>query len=65
MNAKVTDIKWDTDGDKRVASELPKSLIIKVEDDLPESEIEDFLSDEISDQVGFCHFGFKWSKITD
>ena len=54
----VRDIKYDTDG-RRV--KLPKILTI----DIPEGidaddaeEVEQFLSDEISNITGYCHFGF-------
>ena len=52
---KVSNIKYDTDG-KRI--KLPKTLEINVPDDIEKDEIEDFLSDEISNITGFCHFGF-------
>ena len=49
----VTGIKYDTDGEK---VDLPDSLEIEVPDN--EEDIEQFLSDEISNRTGFCHFGF-------
>lgn len=48
----VTDIKWDTDGDEELESMLPKVM------NVPEGLNEDAISDYISDQTGFCHFGF-------
>ena len=51
----VTDINYDTDG-KRI--KLPKTLNIEVPDDLEKDEIEDFISDEISNITEYCHFGF-------
>jgi len=55
----VTDIKYDTDGEK---IDLPKILEIDISDDIEEDEIEEYISDEISNQTGFCHFGFSYEK---
>jgi hypothetical protein len=49
----LTDIEYDTDG---VKVDLPKTLEIVVPDDI--EDIEDYLSDEISNRTGFCHLGF-------
>jgi len=52
----VYDIKYDTDGED---VDLPEKLEINVPDHITESEdIEQILSDEISNITGFCHFGF-------
>lgn len=52
----VTNIKYDTDGQK---VKLPKTLKIDVPNDITDpNEISDFVSDEISNVTGFCHFGF-------
>lgn len=55
---KVVNIKWDTDGDARLAKELPSKIEIPDcifdEDD----DIGEVISDYISDLTGFCHFGF-------
>jgi hypothetical protein len=48
---KCTDIQWDTDEDQEIFDSLPQELTFQVED-------EDELSDLISDEAGFCHFGF-------
>ena len=58
---KVIDIEYDTDGQE---VDLPKELEIEIEENLEtEEEIVDYLSDEISNITGFCHFGFSFSKI--
>lgn len=50
---KATNIKWDTDGDMELLHKLP------IEIELPENMIdEDEISDYISDQESFCHYGF-------
>ena len=54
----VTDIQYDTDGEKP-KPKLPKELEIIVPDDCEGyDEIEQFISDEISNKTGYCHFGF-------
>ena len=53
---KVENIKYDTDGED---IELPKELEITIDDSITDQEdIEQILSDEISNITGFCHFGF-------
>lgn len=56
-NYLVTDIEYDTDGEE---VDLPTTLEIPVPND--EENIEDFISDKISDLTGFCHFGFNFVK---
>lgn len=52
----ITDIKYDTDGEK---VDLPNELKVSVPDELESyEEIEEFISDEISNITGFCHYGF-------
>ncbi len=53
---KVENIKYDTDGED---IELPEVLEITIDDSITDQEdIEQILSDEISNITGFCHFGF-------
>lgn len=59
MIYKVTNIEYDTDGED---VSLPKELDIEVPADLEDGyEIEEYISDEISNQTGFCHKGFTTS----
>ena len=52
-NMKATNIEWDTDGDMELLEELPKEM------ELPDGMTnEDEISDWLSDQTGFCHYGF-------
>jgi hypothetical protein len=54
---KVSKIKYDTDG---VKVKLPKTLLIDVPADITdEDEIEEYISDEISNQTGYCHKEFE------
>mgnify|MGYP003420232619 CR=1 FL=1 len=54
----VTDIKYDTDG--RKVKGLPKELKIVVPDWSCGcyEDIEQYISDEISNKTGYCHFGY-------
>ena len=52
----VSKIKYDTD-DAKV--KLPKTLKITIPNDIIDiDEIDQYLSDEISNRTGFCHRGF-------
>jgi len=51
----VYNIEYDTDGEK---VELPDRLEIELPDDTDPEDVEELLSDEISNITGFCHFGF-------
>lgn len=60
----VTNILCDTDGDKETLTNLPAELSID-SDALgisDEDEIEETISDYLSDIYGFCHFGFNFEK---
>lgn len=46
-------IKWDTNGDKELLQDLPAAMTI------PDNMTDDVICDWISDQTGFCHFGFE------
>lgn len=57
MEVKVKNIQYDTDG---IEVELPSELLIKVPSEYTDVEdIDDFISDEISNITGYCHFGFE------
>lgn len=50
---KATNIKWDTDGDKKILKTLPKEM------EIPSRMYDlDDVSDYLSDETGFCHDGF-------
>lgn len=65
---KITNIKWDTDGDKEVFATLPQEIDVpeyflekknfEIDGEYDEDEMLDQLSDWISDEYGFCHGGF-------
>lgn len=69
---KATNIKWKTDGDKKVLQDLPTEMIIP--DELEEYYYRDRkyeedrkyvtkeISDWMSEETGFCHDGFEIAK---
>lgn len=64
---KATNIKWDTDGDKMLLRTLPDIVILPeqfshdnyMEDgEYDEDALFEDVADWLSDEYGFCHFGF-------
>ena len=55
MIVEVRNIQWDTDGEDL---NLPRTMQVKL-DPGDQENWEDLVSDAISDQTGFCHFGFE------
>ena len=60
MKAVVTNIQYDTDGE---VVTLPTQLEIHIPRDIEEDDIDDFVSDEVSNITGYCHFGFDMKII--
>lgn len=62
---KAINIKWDTDGDEEVLQDLPTEMIIpewlEEEYDLDDPYNEE-ISDWLSEEIGFCHYGFEIVK---
>ena len=59
---RINNIKYDVDG-RGSLKWLPKTLNCTVDDGLSVNEIEEALSDHISDTTGFCHNGFTFEKL--
>lgn len=58
---KAVNIKWDADGDMDVLNDLPTELILPewLEEEFdPDDPYLEEISDWLSDETGFCHFGF-------
>lgn len=56
---KAYDIQWDVDEDEdreEILAQLPTEM--EIPNDVDEEDVADYLSD----QTGFCHFGFKLKK---
>ena len=61
MKAIVSNVQFDTDGEE---VDLPVEFEIEIPSDIvEEQEIDDYVSDEISNITGFCHFGFEMKLI--
>ena len=61
MKYKVTNIKYDT----KDTSDLPKEIYVNIDDseELEDYDIDEIISDAISDTTGFCHKGFSFEEI--
>lgn len=61
---KVVNIKWATDGDKDAQKSLPSEMIVPSDLALQYERMSDLndatddISDWLSDETGFCHYGF-------
>ena len=72
---KITNIKWDTDGDEEVFATLPQEIDVpayflekknfEVDGEYSRDEMLDQLSDWLSDEYGFCHGGFDVEQEAD
>ena len=67
----VVDIEWGDIDDESVNCDIETALPNKIVgltfehslDDITDEEIADIVSDKISDDYGFCHFGFLLENI--
>lgn len=65
----IKNIKWDTDGDMEALASLPTevytpSFLCQEQYDDVEEFIDD-VSDWLSDEYGWCHFGFDVAEKED
>ena len=66
MNYKIKcyNIQWDVDGDSAAMRMLPQEVIyegyISEED---KNEIDEILGDYLSDNWGYCHYGFNFEIL--
>jgi len=56
----VVNIDWETDGE---SVDLPDNLIATLPDGLTNEEVEDRLSDHLSDKYGWLHNGFQFWEL--
>lgn len=57
-------IRWDTDEDSHIFKTLPQEVLYEgyiCEED--RNEIDEILSDYLSDNWGFCHYGFNFEVL--
>ena len=60
---KVNVSSYDIDETDESFDQIPLTLLINVEDNITDvEEIEEILSDEISNETGYCHNGFTYEK---
>ena len=75
MKYHISNVKWDFDSedfqqeigcDELDTSNIPTEFDITLDEDisnLSNEEIEDIISNIISEMYGFCHFGFDYKEI--
>lgn len=63
----VYDIEWDAD--EKDLNHLPKTLTSEIEiendKDYNDQDISEMISDDISNRIRFCHYGFKYKEIKE
>lgn len=76
---RVFDIQWDFDdeeasnlmegpSDEDWTPQIPTETTIELDDDVPELDeeaISDIIGNCISEQFGFCHYGFNYELINE
>lgn len=60
---KATNIQYDIDGNE-TAGPLPTELTLEINDVDDVEELEDRVSDAISDNTGWCHLGFSMTILS-
>jgi len=65
IQASVSSIKWDTDEPEELES-LPTQMTVTVQVDSAsdDEEIDEAISDAITNETGFCHKGFSLDALT-
>lgn len=67
IKIEVTDIEWDAP--KSIKGELPQSFVFHLNTEEEgigcsvEEQIHEWVSDKLSDETGYCHFGFCYQQI--
>ena len=67
MKIKFKNVAWDIDeGVELDEVGLKENFVVDVDiEDVEEDEIDDYLSDWLSDIYGYCHFGFDYEIIEE
>ena len=68
MKIKVTSINYDLDDledDERLEAlkSLPQDMEFDVSDKMDDDEIEDYVSEQITERTGYCHRGFEFNVL--
>jgi hypothetical protein len=61
----VTNIKWDTDNDKKTFRSLPQKVKVTVPHHIPKDEHDEYVSDKLSHHSGFTHKGFNSKSVNE
>jgi hypothetical protein len=62
----LVDVEWDDEGQGLEECCLPTNVVVlDVPDDVDPREMEDTVSELLSDAFGFCHKGFSYCLLTD
>ena len=64
IKVKVYNVKWDCDNDDPKEMDLPEEFEIEVYHD-EDFDLDDEVSDAISDEYGYCHYGFDYDIINN
>jgi len=61
----VFDIEWDDEGMGLEECNLPSAVVmIDVPNDVDTEELEDTISNQLSESFGFCHKSYNWQVLT-
>lgn len=63
IKVKCTEIQWDTDEDREILETLPKDVTLTIEDYCEGDDLDDIIADMLSDEYGFCLFGFNYKIL--
>lgn len=63
IKVKCTEIQWDTNGDRKILKTLPNEVVLTIEDYCEGDYLDDEIADMLSDEYGFCLFGFNYEII--
>lgn len=65
MHLIVTDIQWDTEGETAEACALPENVVVlDAPANMTFNDLDNGVSEVLSDAFGFCHQGFSWEQLT-
>jgi len=70
MKVRCFNIDWDTDGESLEDCGLPTECVLELDTEFlemhgGEDDIADELADKLSDQYGFCHYGFEYEIVKE
>jgi len=66
MQALVTNIEWETDGDQEAFAELPQSVLFThIPNNDTDDDIQDSINDNLSDEFGWLHNGYQTQYFKD